>query len=102
MFFIKFLILKMVDKVFKKLQLWWSKNVRNQILQLLYYFISNLGSTGKSVPGVKTKVIVKAEEDALKTPMLDGGFSPEIGEVRVLIYLHIIPSTCLVGLVDVI
>ena len=54
----------------------------------LYYFISTAGSTGKSVPGVKTKVIVKEEDDALKTPMLDGGFSPEIGEVRVLMYIY--------------
>ena len=40
-----------------------------------------LGSTGKAVPGVKTKIIVNKEEEVLKTPMLEGGFSPEIGEV---------------------
>lgn len=42
-----------------------------------------LGSSGKSVPGVKTKIIVR-DEEVLKTPMLEGGFSPEIGEVTIL------------------
>ena len=49
-----------------------------------------LGSTGKAVPGVKTKIIMK-EEEVLKTPMLDGGFSPEIGEVsKIIIHLQFI------------
>ena len=39
-----------------------------------------LGSTGKAVPGVKTKIIERNDE-VLKTPMLDGGFAPEIGGV---------------------
>ena len=43
-----------------------------------------LGSTGKAVPGVKTKIIVNKEEEVLKTPMLEGGFSPEIGEVWIV------------------
>ena len=47
-----------------------------------------LGSTGKAVPGVKTKIIVNKEEEVLKTPMLEGGFSPEIGEVRTCVFLR--------------
>ena len=39
-----------------------------------------LGTTGKPVPGVKTKIIERNDE-VLKTPMLDGGFAPEIGGV---------------------
>jgi hypothetical protein len=39
-----------------------------------------LGTTGKAVPGVKTKIIERNDE-VLKTPMLDGGFAPEIGGV---------------------
>jgi len=39
-----------------------------------------LGSTGKAVPGVKTKIIERNDE-VLKTPMLDGGFAPEIGGI---------------------
>jgi hypothetical protein len=34
------------------------------------------------VPGVKTKVLVQPPEDGLRTPMLEGGSSPEIGEVK--------------------
>ena len=39
-----------------------------------------LGTCGKAVPGVKTKIIERNDE-VLKTPMLDGGFAPEIGGV---------------------
>ncbi len=41
-----------------------------------------LGSTGKAVPGVKIKVNERNDE-VLKTPLPENGFSPEIGEVRV-------------------
>ena len=40
-----------------------------------------LGTTGKAVPGVKTK-ITERNDEIMKTPMLEGGFSPEIGGVR--------------------
>ena len=39
-----------------------------------------LETTGKSVPGVKTKILSSKTEEP-KTPMLEGGFSPDIGEI---------------------
>ena len=48
-------------------------------IQICFRYIK-LETTGKSVPGVKTKILSRNEE-VLKTPMLDGGFSPDIGEI---------------------
>ena len=47
-----------------------------------------LGSTGKAVPGVKTKIIERNDE-VLKTPMLDGGFAPEIGGVSLFSHVFL-------------
>ena len=38
-------------------------------------------TTGKSVPGVKTKILSSKNDEVTKTPMLEGGFSPDIGEI---------------------
>ena len=40
-----------------------------------------LETTGKSVPGVKTKILSSKNDEVTKTPMLEGGFSPDIGEI---------------------
>lgn len=37
-----------------------------------------LGSTGKAVPGVKTRILSTAD---IKTPMIEGGANPDIGEL---------------------
>jgi acyl-coenzyme A synthetase/AMP-(fatty) acid ligase len=54
-----------------------------------------LGTTGKAVPGVKTKIIERNDE-VLKTPMLDGGFAPEIGGVSFFVtYLTSLNYFCI-------
>ncbi len=40
-----------------------------------------LGTTGKAVPGVKTKIAQPPEDGIPQTPMLEGGITPDIGEV---------------------
>ena len=53
------------------------------ILKLFSFVLRyiKLETTGKSVPGVKTKILSSKNDEVTKTPMLEGGFSPDIGEI---------------------
>ena len=62
-------------------------------MPVLYRYLK-LGTTGKSVPGVKTKVAPSSDDAHIKTPRLENGATSEnVGEVNPA-YLVVKPVLC--------
>ena len=93
-----YITLSSVGSIFKYKQLFC--NFRHSLTLSTKRYIQ-LGTTGKAVPGVKIK-ITERNDEVLKTPMLEGGFAPEIGGVSLSIFYIFVSFQGLILLLNII